>query len=239
MLFPSVRNCTVSSRGGGIGLSPWGGMVAPMMWAPEEWSLPTLEPTEMSCQKRSPRWFQLWSIPILLPEEIASIWKEKKVKKSVSQSVVLDSFATPWTVARQAPLSMGFSGQDYWSGLPCPPPGYLLDSGIKPGSSALQADSLLFEPPGKLSIWKAGHYQRQESVYRKLIKKNLIGWPNWHDQMLTLSDVTLLTLSELLSYPQQGLHPGPWNLEKWGVESSMSVTWDGRDGWGRAGEDHL
>ena len=41
-------------------------------------------------------------------------------------------FATPWTVARQAPLSMGFSRQEYWSGLPCPPPGDLPDLGIEP-----------------------------------------------------------------------------------------------------------
>ena len=43
-------------------------------------------------------------------------------------------FATPWTVARQAPLSMGFSRQEYWSGLPCPPPGDLPDPGIEPAS---------------------------------------------------------------------------------------------------------
>ena len=44
---------------------------------------------------------------------------------------------------------MGFSRQEYWSGLPCPPPGHLLNPGIKPGSSVLQADSLPSEPPGK------------------------------------------------------------------------------------------
>ena len=43
-------------------------------------------------------------------------------------------FATPWTVARQAPLSMGFSRQGYWSGLPCPPPGDLPSPGIKPST---------------------------------------------------------------------------------------------------------
>ena len=48
-------------------------------------------------------------------------------------SVVSDS-ATPWAVALQAPLSMGFSKQQYWSGLPCPPPGALLKPGIKPTS---------------------------------------------------------------------------------------------------------
>ena len=58
-------------------------------------------------------------------------------------------FATPWTVAHQAPLSMGSSRQEYWSGLPCPPPGSLPNGGIKPRSLALQADSLPCEPPGK------------------------------------------------------------------------------------------
>ena len=58
-------------------------------------------------------------------------------------------FATPWTVAYQAPLSMGFSRQEYWSGLPFPSPGDLSDPGIKPGSPAFQADSLPSELPGK------------------------------------------------------------------------------------------
>ena len=58
-------------------------------------------------------------------------------------------FSTPWTVAYQAPPSMGFSRQEYWSGLPFPSPGDLPDSGIIHGSPALQADSLPSEPPGK------------------------------------------------------------------------------------------
>ena len=59
-------------------------------------------------------------------------------------------FETPWTVALQAPLSIGFSRQEYWSGLPFPSPGYLPDPGIKPGSLALQADFLPSESPGNL-----------------------------------------------------------------------------------------
>ena len=51
-------------------------------------------------------------------------------------------FVTPWTVAHQASLPMGFSGQEYWSGLPCPPPGDFPNPGIEPGSPTLQADSL-------------------------------------------------------------------------------------------------
>ena len=64
------------------------------------------------------------------------------------------TLATPWTAARQAPLSMGFSGQEDWSGLPCFPPGDLPNPGIKPGSPASQEDSLLTElqvKPRKLS----------------------------------------------------------------------------------------
>ena len=59
-------------------------------------------------------------------------------------------FATSWTVAYQAPPSMGFSRQDCCSGLPFPSPGDLPDPGIEPGSPALQADALPSEPPGKL-----------------------------------------------------------------------------------------
>ena len=58
-------------------------------------------------------------------------------------------FATPWTVAHQAPLSMEFSRQEYWSGLPFPSPGDLRKPGIEPRSPALQADALPSEPPGK------------------------------------------------------------------------------------------
>ena len=58
-------------------------------------------------------------------------------------------FATPWTVAYQASLSMGFSRQEYWSGLLFPSPGDIPNPGIEPGSPALWADALLSEPPGK------------------------------------------------------------------------------------------
>ena len=59
------------------------------------------------------------------------------------------TLATPWTVACQAPLSMGFSRQEYWSGLPFPSPGNLPNPGIEPGSPVLQADSLPTELQGK------------------------------------------------------------------------------------------
>ena len=59
-------------------------------------------------------------------------------------------FVSPWTVAYQDSPSMGFSRQEYWSGLPFPSPGDLPDPGIEPGSPALEADALTSEPPGKL-----------------------------------------------------------------------------------------
>ena len=58
-------------------------------------------------------------------------------------------FVIPWTVAHQAPPSMGFSRQEYWSGLPFPSPGDLPNSGIKPRSPALWANALTSEPLGK------------------------------------------------------------------------------------------
>ena len=55
----------------------------------------------------------------------------------LSHSVMSDAFVIPWTVAHQTPLSMGFPRQYYWSGLPFPSPGDLLNPGIEPGSPTL------------------------------------------------------------------------------------------------------
>ena len=72
--------------------------------------------------------------------------RERKKEKLLSR---VQLFATPWTVAHQAPLSMEFSRQEYWSGLPFPFPGHIPNPGIEPRFPALQADSLASEPPGK------------------------------------------------------------------------------------------
>ena len=71
------------------------------------------------------------------------------VKVKVKSLSHVQLFAASWTVALQAPPSMGFSRQEYWSGLPFPSPGDLPDPGIEPRSPALQADALTSEPPGK------------------------------------------------------------------------------------------
>ena len=66
-----------------------------------------------------------------------------------NRSVVSDSLQPPWTVARQVPLSVGFSRQEYWSGLPCPPPGDLPDLEIKPLFLALAGRFFSAELPAR------------------------------------------------------------------------------------------
>ena len=110
---------------------------APMAWPPCVLRGPERCPL-MSCLQIRGRGSQGWLLLAGVP----------------SRSVVSDS-VTPWTVARQAPLYMGFSRQEYWNGLPCPPPGDLPNPGIESRSSALQADSLLSERPEKLTPSRA------------------------------------------------------------------------------------
>ena len=74
--------------------------------------------------------------------------KVEGVKVKVKSLSRVQLFAIPWTLIYQASLSMGFSRQEYWSGLPFPSPGDLPDPGIEPRSPALQADALPSEPPG-------------------------------------------------------------------------------------------
>ena len=82
----------------------------------------------------------LWvdQVVLLLPMVLARVWEG--FENWVSCTVTSDS-VIPWTVAHQAPLSVEFSRQEYWSGLPFPSPGDLPNPGIKPGSPSLQAVS--------------------------------------------------------------------------------------------------
>ena len=81
--------------------------------------------------------------------------------------------ATPWTVAHQAPPSMEFSRQEYWSGLPFPSPGDLPDPGIEPGSPVLQADALPSEPGGipmYIHKWKDIKKEGQSDICHSIDK---------------------------------------------------------------------
>ena len=70
---------------------------------------------------------------------------------------MFDSFATPWTVACQVPLSMGFPRQEHWSGLPFLSPAEIPDPGIEPVSPALANEFLTTDPPGKSMIANTIH----------------------------------------------------------------------------------
>ena len=76
-----------------------------------------------------------------------------------------------WTLACQAPLSMKFSRQEYWSELPFPSPGDLPDPGIEPRAPSLQADSLLSEPPGKPLVYNRVVQLLSQSTWNIFITK--------------------------------------------------------------------
>ena len=84
-------------------------------------------------------------------------WATREKERKVKLLSLVQLFATPWTVAYKAPPSMGFSRQEYWSGLPFPSPGDLPDPGIELESPALQAHALPSEPPGKPPV-KTGQW---------------------------------------------------------------------------------
>ena len=91
-----------------------------------------IQPLSDSIQFKAFNWGKLYSPALNACEFVC-----------VCVCVLVQLFVTPWTVACQTPLSMGFSRQEYWSGLPFPSPGHLPNPGIKLGFPALQADSLL------------------------------------------------------------------------------------------------
>ena len=100
-------------------------------------------------------------------------------------------FANPWTVTRQAPLSLGFSRQEYRSGLPLPSPGDLPDPGTEPGSPALQADSLPSEPAGKPWICIKQPYLK---IHGHLLEQK----PHWHlsDSLFILCQLSVHLISK-------------------------------------------
>ena len=105
---------------------------------------------------------------------IQKSWNWKLKVKSLSR---VRLFATSWTVAHQAPPSMGLSSQEYWSGLPFPSPEDLPDPGTEPRSPASEADALTSEPPGKhnwvtslcASWWLRGYLPKEEKNPRNVI----------------------------------------------------------------------
>ena len=99
------------------------------------------------------------------------------VKVKVKSLSCVRLFATPWTVAYQAPPSIGFSRKECWSGLPFPSPGDLPNSGIEPGSPALQADALPSEPPGKpLPVYVCESWTIKKTEHQRIDAFELWCW---------------------------------------------------------------
>ena len=126
-----------------------------------------------------------------------------------SHSVVPDSLSTPWNVACQAPVSLGFSGQEYWSGLPCAPPRDLPDPGMEP--TILHCRQMLYH----LS------HQGSQGVYLKLMstllqkKNNILKNPSQCDKQkhprfwITVADpVHTGSLGPRYKVPRMGLRQG-------------------------------
>ena len=121
-------------------------------------------------------------------------------------------FATPWTVAHQAPLSMGFSRQEYWSQLPFPSPGDLPDPGIKPRSPTWQADSLPSEPTREaLKVYELSQLSTLCCKLRQETVSGARGTCTWRNrstfyrlrdicQMFKRSDVKIKNIYNLCKY---------------------------------------
>ena len=124
--------------------------------------------THVSCISCIVRWilchYHYLGSPTLRVFSLIYTLFDVKESESVSHSVLSD-FATLWTVALQTSLSMEFSRQEYWSGLPFHSPGHLPNLRMKPGSLALLADSLLSEPPGKPILIQEKSIQKESSTY--------------------------------------------------------------------------
>ena len=113
----------------------------PLNKMPSFWSAVLCLPMAHSLHLGMP-FFQLFSFPIPLPAFVSLVI----VAQSLNRVWL---FVTPWTVARQAPRSMGLPRQEYWSGLPFPSPGDLPNPGIELVSPALSGRVFTAEPPGK------------------------------------------------------------------------------------------
>ena len=191
--------------------------------------------------KKIPRRRAWQPTPVFLPEK--SPWTEEPRWQSMGSQRVRHGWETKhaWTAACQAPLSMGFSRQEYWSGLPCPPPGYLPDPGIKPAS--LMSPALAGEFFTTSATWEALwitliYFWMSNPPCRPGI--NLCSWwivlfiPCW----IQLIDIILRTFASLfmrdvglwfpflvVSLSDFGMRQMPVSENELGRISSSSILW--------------
>ena len=170
--------------------------------------------------------------------------KERRKVKPLSRVWL---FATPWTVAHQAPPSMGFSRQEYWGGLPFPSPGDFPDPGLEPKSPALQPDSLPSEPPGKPS-YKGGGFISEPGSEINTLGKHWCAMGEGGTAGLKAGREGLgvkVAWEKVLKQDKWGRNAGELEASKDTREAR--VEWEGRQGqerersapdmWGRAGQD--
>ena len=152
-------------------------------------------------------------------------------------SVLSDSFLTLWTVAHQAPLSMGFSRQEYWSGLPFPSPGNLPNPGMEPVSpvtSALQTDSLPAEPLGKPQTRVSVQFSSVQSLSRVRLfvtpritaRQASLSITNSRSSLRLTSFESVMPSSHLiLCRPLLLLSPIPPSIRVFSNESTLHMRW--------------
>ena len=142
-------------------------------------------------------------------------------------------FATPWTVAHQAPLSMGFSRQEYWSRLPCPPPGDLYNPALKPvfpAASALQADFLLLNQRG------SPHWSIRSDQSLSRVWLFATPWIAAHQASLSItnsqSSLRLMSIESvmlsshlIICRPLLLLPPIPPSIRVFSNESTLRMRW--------------
>ena len=133
---------------------------------------------------------------------------------------VPESFATPWTVAHQAPLSMGFPRQEYWSGLPFPTPGDLPNPGIEPTSTELASGFITAEAPGKpLCIIRSQKMFIRTSEW-KLFDKSLLMLSLIHT---SIQQVVLLRIY-FVSYYEIFSQIHSWEVKDRGLEATGNFS---------------
>ena len=139
-----------------------------------------------------------------ISRQTGGIAKQRKVKvKSLSH---VQPFGTPWAVDCQAPPSMGFSRQEYWSGLPFLSPGDLPNPGIKPGSPTLQADS---------TIWAT------REAWALIVNQTTKGAPPPTHPFMDLEPWGWLWPQGIIAHPVPSL---PCSLERWGLWHDAPVS---------------
>ena len=181
-----------------------------------------------------PRWEQSRRVREFTPFRQPLTIGKKESESEVAQSC--PTLCSPWTVAHQAPPSMGFSRQEYWSGLPFPSPGDLPDPGIEPRSPTLQADALTSAPAGKLSYGR-GIFKWDDQ--RSLLWRNAISVEIW----IKRRDKTTKAFGESIfgqgatsrKDPRQGQYQliKPWK-ERNVVDQSLKDGQDKSEKWSEA-----